>query len=54
MSDDKKPSAVKVLNGYFGKKAGQSLKDFAAEIADLTDVDKDQLVEGISNGSYTY
>lgn len=39
---------------YFGKKDGQSLSDFAIEWKQLTDADKDQLVQGINDGTLTY
>lgn len=45
---------VTVLNKFFGRKPGQSLQEFGQEIKTLTDEDKAQLVEGITNGTLTY
>jgi hypothetical protein len=40
------PSTVKVLMTYFGKKEGQSLPDFAAELKALSPEEKKELAEG--------
>jgi hypothetical protein len=39
---------------FFGKKPGQSLSEFAAEYKELTETDKQQLFDGISDGSLNY
>ena len=54
MSDAKAPSSIGPLSKFFGKKDGQKLADFAAEIRELTDTDKAELVAGINDGSFTY
>ena len=47
-------SPVKVLKEFFGLKPDQTLKDFAAELKELTSEDKEQLVQGIENETYDY
>lgn len=47
-------STLATLYRFFGKREGQGLKEFKAELDELTDNDKAQLVEGINNGTYTY
>lgn len=47
-------SPVKVLKDFFGVKPGDSLKDFAAELKELTDEDKAQLVAGIEDETFDY
>lgn len=42
------------LQKFFGKKEGQTLKDFAEEIRTLTPLDKQQLGEGIASSTLTY
>lgn len=39
---------------FFGKQPGQSLSDFAAEWKTLTEDDKDQLIAGITDGTFNY
>lgn len=39
---------------FFGRKEGQSLGDFAAELKELTDADVTQLHAGLADGSLTY
>ena len=39
---------------FFGRKDGQSLGDFGAEVKALTDEDVAQLHGGIANGTLTY
>jgi len=50
----KKPGTTKVLKEFFGMRPGTKLADFAAELKELSDVEKEQLAEGISNGSLNY
>jgi len=42
------------LQKYFGRRDGQSLQEFGAELKALTDDDKVQLVGGIRDGSFDY
>lgn len=44
MADEKKSSGVSVLKKYFGYLPGQTLKEFAAEVRELSPSDKDELV----------
>ena len=39
---------------FFGKKDGQALGEFAAELKALTDADVTQMHKGIDDGSLTY
>jgi len=50
----KKPGTTKILKEYFGMRPGTKLADFAAELKELSDEEKEQLAEGISNGSLNY
>lgn len=45
---------VQAINKFFGKKEGESMADFMAEMKALTDQDKQQLGDGIRDGSLTY
>jgi hypothetical protein len=45
---------AKVIKEYFGKLPGQTLQDFLGEFKQLSDADKQQLGDGIRNGSLTY
>ena len=47
-------SAASVLKKFFGLKDGQTLSDFAGELKQLTDEDKEQLVQGITDESFSY
>ena len=47
-------SGLATISKYFGKKPGQTLAEVAAEIRELTDKDKEQLIDGIQNGTLTY
>lgn len=47
-------SNTKVLSKYFGKKDGGTLAQFADEIKQLTEQDKQQLGDGIRNVTLTY
>lgn len=53
---EKPPRArlTSLANKFFGKKDGQSLMDFAAELKALTDQDVDDLLSGLESGSLTY
>lgn len=53
MTDEKRKYAA-VLSKFFGKKPGQTLMEFASEVNALTQKDKDDLYDGIENGSLTY
>lgn len=48
------PSTLKTLRDYFGKKEGQSLRELADEFSALSPEEKQQLAEGINNGSMNY
>lgn len=52
--EPKKPGTTKVLKEFFGLRPGTKLADFAAELKELSVVEKEQLAEGISNGSLNY
>lgn len=45
---------VKALRSYFGQKEGQTLTQFAAELKELSDTEKQQLADGIRDESLTY
>ena len=47
-------NAAVILKNYFGAKVGEGLKEFVVELKKLTDEDKAQLVQGISDPSLTY
>lgn len=47
------PTNLKLISTYF-KVEGERLADFSAGYKALTDVDKEQLGEGLRNGSLTY
>jgi hypothetical protein len=53
MTDEKKFS-VKVLKEFFGLREGDKLADFAQELKALSDEEKQQLHDGIEDGSLTY
>lgn len=54
MADEKPRSTTKTLSDYFGRKEGQNLAGFAEELKALSADEKQQLAEGIINGSLTY
>jgi hypothetical protein len=58
MADEKTPRQrlIALANKYFGKKDGQSLTEFGAELKELTDEDCVQLVSGLegANPTLTY
>jgi hypothetical protein len=54
MAEEKKTTSIKTIKDYFGFREGDSMKDFAAEMKGLSQEDKEQLCEGIENGSLTY
>lgn len=41
-------ASMKTVKDYFGMKPGQTLKDFTAEWAQLSDTDKTQIKAGLS------
>ena len=43
-----------VLKKFFGVRAGDKLQDFAKELKNLTDSDREELTTGILNESFTY
>lgn len=47
-------ATIKAALDYFGRKSGQTLKDITEEWKKLTEQDKEQLKEGIGNGTLTY
>lgn len=47
-------TTTKLIKEFFGIKEGEVLKDFVVEFKKLTPEDKEQLAEGIRNGSLTY
>lgn len=47
-------SKTKVIKEFFGYKEGQGLREFAEEFKALSEQDKAQLAEGITNGTLTY
>lgn len=56
MTDEKKQTigGAAQLQKFFGKKDGQTLADFAAELKQLTQLDKQQIGQGIADGKLTY
>lgn len=54
MTDEKKPGAAVVLKKYFEVRPGEKMVDFMEELKQLTPEDKEQLAEGINNGTLTY
>lgn len=54
MADEKPMTNAKAINGFFGKRPGETLAEFMDEMKALTPADKDQLGDGIRNGSLTY
>lgn len=48
------PATIKQVADYFGRKPGQTLKDWGEEWKQLSDEEKTQLREGIGDGSLTY
>jgi len=53
-ADAKGPSTIKTLRDFFGKKEGQTLSDMANEFKELSTEEKQQLADGINNGSLNY
>lgn len=45
---------TKLISDFFGKREGDKLTDYMEEYKKLTDEDKQQLGDGIRNGSLTY
>lgn len=45
---------VSELSKFFGRKPGQTLKEFAEEVKELPDTDFYELVDGIKDGTHTY
>lgn len=54
MPEEEKKTGIAGIYKFFGPRPGQSIKDFADEFKMLTVEDKNQLREGIDNGSLTY
>jgi hypothetical protein len=47
-------ATIKAIKEFFGLRPGDTLKSFTAEWASLSDQDKEQIREGIGNGTLTY
>ena len=47
------PATLKAVTEFF-RQPGESLKGFTEEWKALSDTDKEQLKQGIGDGSYTY
>jgi len=47
-------ATIKAVADYFGRKTGQTLKDWTEEWKALSDEAKEQIKEGIGNGTLTY
>ena len=47
-------ASIKDVMEYFGRREGQTLKDFTVEWGALSDEDKAQLKEGLGDGSLNY
>lgn len=43
-----------LIQKFFGKRNGTTLKDYMEEYRQLTEEDKQQIADGIRNGSLTY
>ena len=55
MADGKPTSGVGTVMKFFGKKPGQSLAEFKHDEWDkLTDKDKEQLRDGVNDGTFDY
>lgn len=48
------PSGIGLAMKYFGRTEGQGIKGFQEEWAALSDVDKKQLTQGLSDGTLNY
>ena len=53
-TEAKAPSVPTTLKKYFGFKEGDTLKEFLVELKELSTEEKQQLAEGILNGTLTY
>lgn len=51
MAEQSNPVAI---NKYFGKLPGQTTTEFLSEYKKLTESDRQELADGIRNGSLTY
>jgi hypothetical protein len=47
-------ATIKAVADFFGRKPGQTLKDWSEEWKLLSETDKEQIKEGIGNGTLTY
>lgn len=54
MTTDKDRSPLKLIKEFFGLKDGQKMTEFANEYKTLTDEDKEQLADGIEDGTLSY
>lgn len=54
MADEEKKFSVKTLMKFFGKKDGQDLTGFGAELKALSEEEKIQLCTGIEDGTLNY
>jgi hypothetical protein len=51
--EKKTPATLKAVTEFF-RREGETLKGFTEEWKQLTDEDKEQIKEGIGNGTLTY
>jgi hypothetical protein len=47
-------ATIKVVMDYFGRKPGQTLKDWTEEWKALSEESREQIKEGIGNGTLSY
>ncbi len=50
----KKLSTAMIFKTFFGVKKGQTLQEFAKELKALTDQDRQEMAQGIEDGTLTY
>lgn len=47
-------ATIKAVADFFGRKPGQTLKDWSEEWKQLSETDKEQIKNGIGDGTLTY
>lgn len=47
-------ATIKAVADFFGRKQGQTLKDWTEEWKQLTEEDKEQIKNGIGDGTFNY
>ena len=52
--ETKEKGPTVILKNYFGLKKDEDLRGFLAELKELSTEEKEQLSEGIKNGTFTY